>query len=136
MRLSVSLLSLRTAPLEKVLFANGSDARIMQRREPPRIGQMVRPTPSAREGRRIPQCRPELEQGRGTVARHQRMHDIANFFRRNPQALALLIICVVLGIGTFIAILIAIASSPSRTGPGYPNGTVAVLHTLVIALAP
>ena len=52
------------------------------------------------------------------------MHDIVNFFRRNPQALALLVICLVLGIGAFIAVLIALASSGSQTGPGYPNGTV------------
>jgi hypothetical protein len=64
------------------------------------------------------------------------MRDLANFFRRNPQALALLVICIVLGIGTFIAILVALASAPSRTGPGYPNGTIAVLHTLLSALVP
>jgi hypothetical protein len=52
------------------------------------------------------------------------MHNIVDFFRRNPQALVLLIICVVLGIGTFIAVLIAIAGSSNHTGPGYPNGAV------------
>ena len=52
------------------------------------------------------------------------VHDIVNFFRRNPQALALLLICLVLGIGTFIAVLIGVASSGSRTGPGYPSGTL------------
>jgi hypothetical protein len=58
------------------------------------------------------------------------VHDIVNFFRRNPQALALLVICLVLGIGAFIAVLISIASSGSQTGPGYPNGTVLVFHGL------
>ena len=58
------------------------------------------------------------------------MHDIVNFFRRNPQALALLVICLVLGIGAFIAVLIAVASSGSRSGPGYPSGTVLLLHGL------
>ena len=58
------------------------------------------------------------------------MHDIVEFFRRNPQALALLIICLVLGIGTFIAVLIAIAGSSNHTGPGYPNGTITALQAL------
>lgn len=60
------------------------------------------------------------------------MHDLVNFFRRNPQALALLLICLVLGIGTFIAVLIALAGS-SQTGPGYPNGMVTVFHALLSA---
>lgn len=58
------------------------------------------------------------------------MHDIVEFFRRNPQALALLIICVVLGIGTFIAVLISIGSSSNHNGPGYPNGMVSAFQAL------
>jgi hypothetical protein len=56
------------------------------------------------------------------------VHDILNFFRRNPQALVLLVICLVLGIGAFVAVLIGVASSGSRSGPGYPNGTVLLFH--------
>jgi hypothetical protein len=52
------------------------------------------------------------------------MHDLVSFFRRNPQVLALLIICLVLGIGTFIAVLIGIGSSGTQNGPAYPSGTV------------
>jgi hypothetical protein len=62
------------------------------------------------------------------------MHNVVEFFRRNPQALALLIICVVLGIGTFIAVLISIAGSSTHTGPGYPNGSVTGLQTLAAVL--
>ena len=62
------------------------------------------------------------------------MHNIIEFFRRNPQALALLIICVVLGIGTFIAVLIAIAGSSTHTGPGYPNGAVTGFQALAAVL--
>lgn len=58
------------------------------------------------------------------------MQGLIDFFRRNPQALALLLICAVLGIGTFIAVLIAIAGS-SQTGPGYPSGVVAAFHALL-----
>jgi hypothetical protein len=62
------------------------------------------------------------------------MHDLVQFFRRNPQALALLVICVVLGIGTFIAVLVSLAASPNQTGPGYPNGTIALFHALAAGL--
>jgi hypothetical protein len=58
------------------------------------------------------------------------MHNMVEFFRRNPQALALLIICVVLGVGTFIAVLISIVGSSNHSGPGYPNGAVSALQAL------
>lgn len=58
------------------------------------------------------------------------MHGIVEFFRRNPQALALLIICLLLGIGTFIAVVISIAGSSNHTGPGYPNGAISALQAL------
>ena len=58
------------------------------------------------------------------------MQDLVNFFRRNPQALVLLVICVVLGIGTFVAVLIALGSSGNTKGPGYPSGVVAAFHVL------
>lgn len=60
------------------------------------------------------------------------MHDLVEFFRRNPQALALLLICLVLGIGTFIAVLIAVAGS-TQTGPGYPNGALLLFHAVLTA---
>ena len=52
------------------------------------------------------------------------MRGFAAFLRRNPQALVLLIICVVLGLGTFIAILIAIAGSGGGTASGEPAGVI------------
>jgi hypothetical protein len=58
------------------------------------------------------------------------MHGMIDFFRRNPQALALLIICLLLGAGTFIAVLISIVSSSNHSGPGYPNGLVTAFQTL------
>jgi hypothetical protein len=62
------------------------------------------------------------------------MRDVVDFFRRNPQALALLVICLVLGIGTFIAVLVSLASSPNHNGPGYPSGSVAALQALAAVL--
>jgi hypothetical protein len=61
------------------------------------------------------------------------MHDIVDFFRRYPQALLLLIITVVLGLGTFIAVLISIAGS-SQKGAGYPDGAIAAFHALRMLL--
>jgi hypothetical protein len=62
------------------------------------------------------------------------VHNLVDFFRRNPQALVLLVICVLLGIGTFIAILIAIGTSHSHTGPVYPSGAVTALQALTAVL--
>ena len=55
------------------------------------------------------------------------MRDVVNFFRGNPQALVLLIICVVLGFGTFVAIVIALATAGSGTTTGEPSGALTLL---------
>ena len=52
------------------------------------------------------------------------MRALAEFLKANPQVLILLIICVVLGLGTFLAVLFGVASSGSTTGPGYPSGAI------------
>jgi hypothetical protein len=59
------------------------------------------------------------------------MHDVRRFFRANPQVLVLLVICVVLGLGTFLAVMIGLASSGSDQTTGDPSGA---LHTLHAAL--
>lgn len=48
----------------------------------------------------------------------------ADFMRANPQVALLLIICIVLGLGTFIAVLIGVASSGSTTTSGYPSDAI------------
>ncbi|MFZ0377678.1 MAG: hypothetical protein WCD11_05100 [Solirubrobacteraceae bacterium] len=67
------------------------------------------------------------------------MQGVIKFFRANPQAFVLLVICVVLGLGTFIAVLIALASSPNGQTTGDPEGVIlgarAVLATLHAAIA-
>lgn len=50
--------------------------------------------------------------------------DLVAYFRANPQVLVLLVICVVLGLGTFIAVLIALATSGSTTPTGEPSGAI------------
>ena len=62
------------------------------------------------------------------------MRDVVEFFRRNPQALALLAICLILGIGAFIAVLISVGTSGHTTGPGYPSGAVTPFRALAAAL--
>jgi hypothetical protein len=49
---------------------------------------------------------------------------LREFFRANPQVLVLLVICIVLGLGTFIAVLLAIASSGPGHVTGEPSGVI------------
>lgn len=49
------------------------------------------------------------------------------FFRANPQVLILLIICLVLGLGTFLAVALGIVSSGSTTTDGYSSGAISGL---------
>ncbi len=46
------------------------------------------------------------------------MQDIVRFFRAYPQVLVLLLICLILGLGTFLAVVFGLASS----GPGHVSG--------------
>ena len=59
------------------------------------------------------------------------MRALTKFFRENPQALVLLVISVVLGLGTFIAVLIAIAESGNGTPSGEPEGVIALAGVLL-----
>jgi hypothetical protein len=53
-----------------------------------------------------------------------------DFFRKNPQVLALVVICLVLGIGTFLIVVFGLISSGSTKITGEPSGVVALLRTL------
>ncbi len=55
----------------------------------------------------------------------------AAFLRANPQVLILLVICVVLGLGTFLAVLFGIASSGSTTTNGYSSDAILGLPALL-----
>ena len=46
------------------------------------------------------------------------------FLKANPQVLILLIICLVLGIGTFIVVLLGVAGSGSTTTDGFSSGVI------------
>jgi len=56
------------------------------------------------------------------------MRDIKKFFRANPQVFVLLVICVVLGVGTFLAVIFGLLSSGSTTTSGEPSGLITLLR--------
>lgn len=64
------------------------------------------------------------------------MRGFVAFLRANPQALVLLIICLVLGLGTFLAAVFGLASSGSTTTNGYPSDTIFGLNALMRLVAP
>src|SRR5581483_3991905 len=56
------------------------------------------------------------------------MAQMRQFFKDNPQALVLLVITLVLGIGTFIAVLIALGGAGSSTTSGEPSDSIRIAH--------
>lgn len=60
------------------------------------------------------------------------MHGVVRYFRTNPQALALLVICLILGLGTFIAVIVALITAGSTTTTGEPNGLITAVHLLAL----
>jgi hypothetical protein len=62
------------------------------------------------------------------------MRDIAKFIRENPQVAVLLLICLVLGVGTFLAVIFGLLSSGHVTNSGEPSGSIVHALRLVLAL--
>jgi hypothetical protein len=57
------------------------------------------------------------------------MRDVVKFFRANPQVFVLLVICVVLGLGTFLAVVFGlVAAGPNASNSGEPSGAIFGLH--------
>jgi hypothetical protein len=54
------------------------------------------------------------------------MRAMTKYFRANPQVFVLVLICVVLGLGTFIAVLIALVQTGTTTPSGEPSGVIAI----------
>jgi hypothetical protein len=52
---------------------------------------------------------------------------VKTFFRENPQVLVLVLICLVLGLGTMLAVLFGLLSAGSQTTNGDPSGAVYLL---------
>jgi hypothetical protein len=59
------------------------------------------------------------------------MREISRYFRANPQAFVLAVICVILGLGTFVAVIIALATAGSATTTGDPSGSIGLLQALI-----
>ncbi len=55
------------------------------------------------------------------------------FLRANPQVFVLLVICLVLGIGTFVVVLIGLVTAGSGQTTGEPSGAVLGTHSLLLA---
>ena len=51
------------------------------------------------------------------------------YFRENPQVFVLLVVCVVLGLGTFIAVIISLIASGNTQTTGEPSGVISFLLT-------
>jgi hypothetical protein len=56
---------------------------------------------------------------------------MAKYFRANPQVFVLFMVCLVLGLGTFIAVVIALAQSGTTTPSGEPSGVIAMAGALL-----
>lgn len=62
-----------------------------------------------------------------------RRHPVVAYFRANPQVFALLVICLVLGLGTFIAVLVALVTAGSDQTTGEPSGAILGAHAMLTA---
>ena len=60
---------------------------------------------------------------------------MAKYFRANPQVFLLFLVCVVLGLGTFIAVLVALVQSGNTMPTGEPSGVIGAGGALLGALA-
>ncbi|HWE10690.1 MAG TPA: hypothetical protein VG325_15165 [Solirubrobacteraceae bacterium] len=56
---------------------------------------------------------------------------MTKFFRANPQAFVLVLICVILGLGTFIAVLISLSEHPNGSLNGQPSGVIMLAGALL-----
>jgi hypothetical protein len=64
------------------------------------------------------------------------MRDVVKFFRANPQVFVLLLICLVLGLGTFLAVVFGlITAGPNASNTGEPSGAILGVHAARAALA-
>ena len=64
------------------------------------------------------------------------MRDVVKFFRANPQVFVLLLICLILGLGTFLAVLFGLVTAGPGNNTGEPSGAILGLHAARTALAP
>ncbi len=59
------------------------------------------------------------------------LRDVLHYLRANPQVAVLLFICVVLGLGTFIVVLISLGTSGGQP-TGEPGSSLGLLHAMLL----
>ena len=64
------------------------------------------------------------------VARSTGVRGLIDYFRENPQVFVLLVVCVVLGLGTFIAVIISLIAAGNTQTTGEPSGVITFLLTI------
>ncbi len=62
------------------------------------------------------------------------MKPLVSFLKQNPQVLVLLLVCLILGVGTFLAVIFGLVTAGSSTTDGEPSGSILVVHMLIGAL--
>jgi hypothetical protein len=62
------------------------------------------------------------------------MQDVIKFLRANPQVLVLLVVCLVLGIGTFLVVVFGLVTAPSDQTTGEPSGAIMGAHATLQGL--
>lgn len=62
-------------------------------------------------------------------------HPVAAYFRANPQVFILLVVCLVLGLGTFLAVLYGLVTAGSDQTTGEPSGAIFAAHAALMAAA-
>lgn len=63
------------------------------------------------------------------------MAKLRQLCRENPQVAVLVVISVVLGVGTFVAVLVALATAGSTTTDGEPSDAILLGHALAGTLS-
>jgi hypothetical protein len=58
------------------------------------------------------------------------MKPLVTFFRQNPQVFVLVLICLILGLGTFLAVVFGLITAGSSTTNGEPSGVVSAFAGL------
>lgn len=74
---------------------------------------------------------PRSARARAAASESATIGAMREFFRANPQVAVLLVICLLLGIGTFIAVVVALLQSGGGTPTGEPTGAIAAFTALL-----
>ena len=113
---------------------------------PATTGHAGAPAPATAGRAGPPGASPESAGGAGSSARapggdagpdgHRgTLRAVATYMRANPQVFVLLVICLVLGLGTFLAVVFGLLTAGSDQTTGEPSGAVLGVHLLAPATA-